>query len=104
MPTALRRLVVSLLALAVGAQVIVGLLGHGSQPLADAGTELLWVHGPALLLMLLCLTVAGDLVAVRLRRGEETEELTLFEAAVVVDVLLLPTWSALLLPVAASVV
>ena len=104
MPTALRRLVVSLLALAVGAQVIVGLLGHGSQPLADAGTELPWVHGPALLLMLLCLTVAGDLVAVRLRRGEETEELTLFEAAVVVDVLLLPTWSALLLPVAASVV
>ena len=104
MPAGVRRLVAALLALAVAAQAAVAWLGRSSPPLADARHHLSWAHGPALLGVLLVLTVAGDLVAVRLRRGEETEELTLFEAAVVVDVLLLPTWSALLLPIAASVV
>ena len=104
MPAGLHRLVATLVALAVATQAAVGLLCHGSRPLSDAHRELPWVHGPTLLALLLALTVAGDLVAVRLRHGEQTEELTLFEAALVIDVLLLPTWSALLLPVAASVV
>ena len=45
----------------------------------------------------------GDAVAVRVRHGEETEELTLFEAACVVDVLVLPGHWALVVPVAATV-
>src|SRR4051794_23864052 len=53
---------------------------------------------------MLALTVVGDLVSVRVRHGDESEELTLFEAAVVVDVLLLPAGWALLVPVAASIV
>jgi PAS domain S-box-containing protein len=48
---------------------------------------------------LLCLTALGELTAVRLRHGESTEELTLFEAAVVVDVLLLSPAVAVVVPV-----
>jgi PAS domain S-box-containing protein len=50
--------------------------------------------------VLLAVTVASELVAVRLRHGDEDEALTLFEAAVVVDVLLLPPDRAL--PVAVA--
>lgn len=98
---ALRRLV-----------LLVALLGVGSQLLAaavigDAGPVVAWgdVLGdvPPLLLVasLVLLTAAGDLVYVPVRRGEEVEELTLYEAAVVVAVLLLPARDALWVPVAA---
>lgn len=50
---------------------------------------------------LLALTAAGELTAVRLRHGEATEDLTLFEAAVVVDVLLLSPGMAVVVPVLA---
>jgi PAS domain S-box-containing protein len=49
--------------------------------------------------VLLAVTVASELVAVRLRHGDEDEALTLLEAAVVADVLLLPAGHALLVAV-----
>jgi PAS domain S-box-containing protein len=52
-------------------------------------------------LALVALTAAGELTAVRLRHGDATEELTLFEAAVVVDVLLLSPAMAVVVPVVA---
>jgi PAS domain S-box-containing protein len=72
-------------------------------PLASWGGWLSWAHGWPLVLTCLALTFAGDWVAVRVRHGEETEELTLFEAACVVDVLVLPGTWALVLPVVATV-
>jgi PAS domain S-box-containing protein len=60
------------------------------------------VGGPdrlSLVLGMLVLTAAGELTAVRLRHGDSTEELTLFEAAVVVDVLLLSPATAVVVPV-----
>src|SRR5438067_8011070 len=103
MPHGLRRLVTSLavaaLLLQVGAAALVG----SSAPVASVAAKLPWAHGPLLLALLLGLTVAGDLVSVRVRHGEENEELTLFEAAVVIDVLLLPALPALVVPVLASV-
>lgn len=53
---------------------------------------------------LLVLTAVGELTAVRLRHGASTEELTLFEAAVVVDALLLEPALAVLVPVLALAV
>ncbi len=102
MPAGLRRLVLSLALLGAGLQAAVGLAFSADGPIASVATRLPWAHGPALVLLLLALTVAGDLVSVRVRHGEESEELTLFEAAVVIDVLLLPSTHALLVPVAAS--
>ncbi|HSP36279.1 MAG TPA: ATP-binding protein [Frankiaceae bacterium] len=49
--------------------------------------------------MLLVVTVASELVAVRLRHGDEDEALTLLEAAVVADVLLLPPVEAMLIAI-----
>ncbi len=57
----------------------------------------------ALIALLLVVTMAANLIAVPVRRGEQVEELTLLEAAVIVDVLLLPARHALWLPVAAVV-
>lgn len=51
----------------------------------------------------LVLSVAGDLLSVPVRRGEQTEELTLYESAVVVGVLVLPARHALWVPIAAVV-
>jgi signal transduction histidine kinase len=47
------------------------------------------------------MAAAGDLASVPVRRGEVTEELTLYESAVVIAVLLLPARDALWVPVAA---
>jgi PAS domain S-box-containing protein len=47
---------------------------------------------------LAALTVAGELTSVRLRHGNSSEDLTLFEAAVVVNVLLLSPWQAIAVP------
>ncbi len=100
----LQRLVTLVVVTGVGLQVAAGVLLADSGPVVGATTDgpMLDALPPyALLLGLLLLTVAGDLVAVRVRRGEQTEELTLYEAAVVVAVLLLPARDALWVPVAA---
>jgi len=60
-------------------------------------------HHLWLALALLLLTVVANLVAVPVRRGDQVEELTLLESALVVDVLLLPAVHAIWLPVAAVV-
>ena len=99
--SALRRLVLLVAVLGLSAQLAARHL------LADAGpvvphADLLGGVPPLLLVAgLLLLTVAGDLLYVPVRRGEETEELTLYEAAVVVAVLLLPARDALWVPIAA---
>jgi len=54
-----------------------------------------------LLVVLLGATVVGELTAVRLRHGEQTEELSLFEAAVVVDTLVLDPRQAVLVAMVA---
>ncbi|GAC1444778.1 MAG: hypothetical protein NVSMB55_22320 [Mycobacteriales bacterium] len=104
MPAGLRRLVLSLAALGAVAQAVVGFLTRHTGPVTSLAGKLPWAHGAVLLGVMLALTVVGDLVSVRVRHGEESEELTLFEAAVVVDVLLLQAGWALLVPVAASIV
>jgi len=104
---ALRRVVLVVALVGLGLQVAAGLGLHDRGPVVSALTD-----GPAqdrlppyvLLVGLLLLTVAGDLVCVPVRRGEQTEELTLYEAAVVVAVLLLPARDALWVPVAAIAV
>jgi len=55
-----------------------------------------WLHGGWLLPVLIAVTCVGELTVVRLRHGQATEELTLCEAAIIVDVLLLPAREALL--------
>jgi PAS domain S-box-containing protein len=89
-PAALRRVIVVV--------VVLGALTSGGVAVAASRAD-----GPAWtwVLALVALTTAGELVYVRLRHGEATEELTLFEAAVVVDVLLLPPGIAVLVPVVA---
>jgi PAS domain S-box-containing protein len=95
-----RVTVVGLLAQAV-ALLVVGRT-PAVAPLPGDGW-LSWAHGATLLGVCAFLTFAGDWVAVRVRHGEETEELTLFEAACVVDVLVLPAGWALVVPVVATV-
>jgi PAS domain S-box-containing protein len=100
----LTRLVGAIALLGVGLQLAVALLvgDHDAVATLELGGSA--PAGWPLLVALLALTVIGDLVAVRVRHGEESEELTLFEAAVVVSVLLLPAVPALLVPVVASLI
>ncbi|MDP9183572.1 MAG: hypothetical protein M3P04_12460, partial [Actinomycetota bacterium] len=96
-----RVTVVGLLAQAVA---LLAVRSHSAvAPLPVDQGWLSWAHGWTLLAVCLVLTFAGDWVAVRVRHGEETEELTLFEAACVVDVLVLPGGWALVVPVVATV-
>src|SRR3954454_10986392 len=104
MPAGLRRLVATMAVGAVVAQLVVALATRNSDSVTYLATRLHWAHGLTLLVLLTALTVIGDLISVRVRHGEESEELTLFEAAVVIDVLLLPAVPALVVPVIASVV
>ena len=102
----LGRLVVLVSVLGVLAQGLAFLLVRHAgavAPLATSDGWLSWAHGWPLVASCLALTFAGDWVAVRVRHGEETEELTLFEAACVVDVLVLSGPWALVVPVAATV-
>ncbi len=101
----LGRLVAVVAALGLMAQGLALLVVHDSQAVAPlaAYPGLGWAHGWALVGLCLVLTFAGDWVAVRVRHGEETEELTLFEAACVVDVLVLSGPWALVVPVVATV-
>jgi PAS domain S-box-containing protein len=99
--TALRKLVLLVALLGLGAQLLAREM-LGADGAIVPHDELLGGLPPMLLpLGLLLLAVAGDLLYVPVRRGEETEELTLYEAAVVVAVLLLPARDALWVPVAA---
>ena len=99
--TTLRRLVLLVALLGLGAQLLARELLGAAGPIVPYA-ELVGGLPPALLpLGLLALAVAGDLLYVPVRRGEETEELTLYEAAVVVAVLLLPARDALWVPIAA---
>jgi PAS domain S-box-containing protein len=93
-----------LVAAGAAAQAVVAFFTRDTGAVTSLAGKLPWADGGVLLGVLLALTVIGDLVSVRVRHGDESEELTLFEAAVVVDVLLLPAGWALLVPVAASVV
>ena len=91
-PAGLIALVVTVCALGLlGALLVATLLGESS---AAAGGDRL-----SLALGLVALTAAAELTAVRLRHGESTEELTLFEAAVVLDVLLLSPAMGVVVPV-----
>jgi PAS domain S-box-containing protein len=100
--TALRKLVLLVAALGLGMQLLarehLGAAG-AIVPLGDLLGDL-----PPLTLVagLLVLAALGDVLYVPVRRGEETEELTLYEAAVVAGVLLLPAREALWVPIAAS--
>ena len=98
---AVRRLVLAVALLGVVLQLGVGAVLHDAGPVVSAALGGLPPY--ALLAGLLLLTVAADLVSVPVRRGEQVEELTLYEAAVVVAVLLLPARDALWLPVLALV-
>src|SRR2546430_5884424 len=53
------------------------------------------LRGPWLLLALAALTCLAELTTVRLRHGDAVEQLTVYEAALVIDVLLLPPRGAL---------
>ncbi|MGZ6827947.1 MAG: PAS domain-containing protein, partial [Mycobacteriales bacterium] len=102
----LGRLVALVAGIGLLAQVGAFALVHDTAavaPLSAWGGWLSWAHGWPLVAVCLALTYGGDWVAVRVRHGEETEELTLFEAACVVDVLVLPGTWALVLPVVATV-
>jgi PAS domain S-box-containing protein len=106
MTSPLQRLVARVTVVGLLAQAVT-LLVVGRTPAiaplpADEGW-LAWAHGWTLIAVCTALTFAGDWVAVRVRHGEETEELTLFEAACVVDVLVLPASWALVVPVVATV-
>ena len=99
--TALHRLVLRVAALGLLAQLAVGTLVGSGGPVVPRSDLL--ADAPPLLLVggMLLLTMAGDLLSVPVRRGEQTEEMTLIEAAVVVGVLLLPARDALWVPVVA---
>jgi PAS domain S-box-containing protein len=105
MSTPLHRLVARVTAVGLVAQVVALLLVQDSGAIAPLPTDdwLSWASGWKLMVVCFVLTMLGDAVAVRVRHGEETEELTLFEAACVVDVLVLPSHWALVVPVAATV-
>ena len=73
--------------------------------LADRGAIMPLRGSPAglVVVLLVVVTIVANLVAVPVRRGEQVEELTLLESAVVASVLLLPAQQALWLPVVAIV-
>jgi PAS domain S-box-containing protein len=68
----------------LGAMSLVGVVA-----LPDVTAINVGLGRPWLIVVLLVATVVGELTAVRLRHGNEVEELTLFEAAVLADALLL---------------
>jgi PAS domain S-box-containing protein len=61
----------------------------------DPIVRLGWLHGVALIGALILLTCVSELVAVRLRRQDASEELTLLDPMILLNVLLLPPREAL---------
>ena len=96
-----RRLVAWVVALGLAAQgFALFVMGSAGPVVPEIGATI-----PVLPLALACLvaTLLSDWLAVPVRHGDTVEELTLFEAACVVDVLVLPAAWALTVPVAATV-
>ena len=94
----LRRIVLLVALVGTSLQVAVAGLLHGAGPIvasAHDGSMVDELPPYVLLASVLLLVVVGDVVSVPVRRGEEVEELTLNEAALVVGVLLLPAADAL---------
>jgi PAS domain S-box-containing protein len=89
-PIARRVVGVLLLGAVLAGVVVFGLAGQGSV-LRGLG-----VPTVALLAGLTVLTCLAEMTVVRLRHGEAVEELSLYEAALVIDVLLLPPRGALI--------
>ena len=107
MERSLRLLVARVAALGTGLQLLAWLLLHRAGPIATVPHTLAnldRLHEGTLAGLLLVITLGADLVAVRVHRGAQAVEFTLFDAAVVVDVLLLPVPVALTLPMAASLI
>ena len=98
------RLVSSIVAGGLLLQAAVAALLNGQGPVVAAHLPGPLASGSLLVAALLLLTVAGDLMAVPIRHGDDIEELTLIEAAVLIDILLLPAHQALIVPVLASVI
>ena len=96
------RLVSSIVAGGLLLQAAVAALLNGHGPIAASHLPGPLAGGVLLVLGLLLLTVAAEMTAVPVRHGDEIEELTLVEAAVLINILLLPAHLALLVPVAAS--
>lgn len=88
--SAVARVVLLVDALGISATALVAVLARGKS------TATWWAP-----LALIALTVVGELTYVRLRHGGSTEDLTLFEAAVVIDVLVLPPAAAIAVPLVA---
>ena len=87
----------ALLGVALPLLAAIALTGRGAiTPLRGSSVALL-------IALLVVVTIVANLVAVPVRRGEQVEELTLLESAVVASVLLLPAQHALWLPVVAIV-
>ena len=97
-----KRLVAAVVALGLLAQGLAALGVGDRAPLAPLTHA--WAHGPLLVLLCFAITLASDWVAVPVRHGEQTEELTFFEAACVIDVLVLGASWALVLPVVATLI
>ena len=106
MEAKLRRLVATVAVVGGALQLAVWLLLGHRDPITTLPvlSDTDWLQGASLAGLLLALTIAGDLLAVRVHRGGQTVEFTLFDPAVVVALLLLPTPVSLLLPVVASLV
>ena len=99
--TRLRRLVLLVVGLGLVLQLGARALLDGAGPVVTHEGLLLELPPAVLVVGLLVMAAAADLASVPVRRGEVTEELTLYESAVVVAVLLLPARDALWVPVAA---
>ena len=96
-----RRLVAVVVALGLLAQGCAA-FWLGNRPGIAPLQGMPWAHGWVLIAVCFVLTLASDWVNVRVQHGDETEELTFFEAACVIDVLVLPASWALAMPVAAT--
>jgi hypothetical protein len=100
--TALRKLVLLVALLGLGMQLLAREHLGAAGAIVPLGDVLGALPPLALVVGLLVLAALGDVLYVPVRRGEETEELTLYEAAVVAGVLLLPAREALWVPIVAS--
>jgi PAS domain S-box-containing protein len=98
----LHRLVGAVVLAGVVLQAGVGLAVQHHGPVVLLVDAPWFAQGPVLLVLLLGLALVADLYAVRVHHGEEAEELSLAEAAVVICALLLPPVQAMVVPVVAS--
>ena len=92
-PAPVARVIVGvvLLGAAAGALVTLAPATAGHDPVV----RLTWLHGVALIGALVLLTCVSELVAVRLRRQDASEELTLLDPMILLNVLLLAPREAL---------